>query len=402
MKTLYDLLGVRSDANAEAVKKAFRRAVKAHHPDLNADEDAAERFRKIIAANAILRDIEQRAAYDRHLKLERQRLWLEWKRAVVHCLIAAAVSSAAAVGASTFFVALPTAAPVHGKAEEASRRSTDLTAVRLDASDGSNAQDETVDKHENTKAVSTAIETSVAPFATIGSTDLTTVRSAASNGSKAQDETVDKHEDTQAVSTATKTSIAPPATILGTDHPITPDNQGKFAVLDAKSYRERAIAAYRKGDFDGAIAGFDEAIRLDPNDAQAYGKRGKAWEDKGDQDRALADYDQAIRIDPNSPEAFHDRGLLWGVEGELDSALVDLDRAIRFTFADASIYNDRGVVWCQKGRYDRALADFNQAIKINPNFAVAYINRGMTLQRRGAFDLATADFDRAIRLDPNR
>src|SRR5262249_7549454 len=95
MKTLYDLLRVRSDANAEAVKKAFRRAVKAHHPDLNADEDAAERFRKIIAANAILRDIEQRAAYDRHLKLERQRLWLEWKRAVVHCLIAAAVSSAA-------------------------------------------------------------------------------------------------------------------------------------------------------------------------------------------------------------------------------------------------------------------------------------------------------------------
>jgi tetratricopeptide (TPR) repeat protein len=356
MKTLYDLLGVRSDANAEAVKKAFRRAVKAHHPDLNADEDAAERFREIIAANGILRDIEQRAAYDRHLELERQRLWLEWKRAVVQCLIAAAVSSAAVVGASTFFVALPTAATVHGKTEEAARRSTDLTAVRLAASDGSNAQDETVDKHENTKAASTAIET----------------------------------------------SVAPPATIIGTDHPITPDKPVKFAVLDAKFYRERAIAAYRKGDFDGAIARFDEAIRLDPNDAQAYGKRGKAWEDKGDHDRALADYDQAIRIDPNNPEAFHDRGLLWGLKGVLDSALVDLDRAIRFTFADASIYNDRGLVWCQKGRYDRALADFNQAIKINPNFAVAYINRGMTLQRRGDFDLASADFDRAIRLDPNR
>jgi curved DNA-binding protein CbpA len=217
MKTLYDLLGVRSDANAEAVKKAFRRAVKAHHPDLNADEDAAERFREIIAANGILRDIEQRAAYDRHLELERQRLWLEWKRAVVQCLIAAAVSSAAVVGASTFFVALPTAATVHGKTEEAARRSTDLTAVRLAASDGSNAQDETVDKHENTKAASTAIETNVAPPATIRSTDMGAVRLAASDGSNAQDETVDKHEDTNAISTAIETSVAPPATIRSTD-----------------------------------------------------------------------------------------------------------------------------------------------------------------------------------------
>ena len=357
MKTLYDLLGVRSDANAEAVKKAFRRAVRAHHPDLNADEDAAERFMEIVAANTILRDIEQRAAYDRHLELERRRLWLEWKRAVVQCLIAAAVSSAAVVGASTFFVAFPTDVTVHGKAEkEAERTSTDMAAVRLAASDGSNAQDETVDKHADTKAVTTAMETSVTPA----------------------------------------------ATIIGTDHPIAPDEPVKFALLDAKFYRERAIAAYRKGDFDGSIAGFGEAIRLDPNDAQAYGRRGKAWEHKGDHNRALADYDQAIRIDPNNPEAFHDRGLLWGLKGEFGSALVDLDRAIRFTFADASIYNDRGLVWCQKGRYDRALADFNQAIKINPNFAVASVNRGMTLQRRGDYELATADFDRASRLDSNR
>jgi len=357
MKTLYDLLGVRSDANAEAVKKAFRRAVRAHHPDLNADEDAAERFMEIVAANAILRDIEQRAAYDRHLELERRRLWLEWKRAAVQCLVAAAVSGAAVVGASTFFVARPTDATVFGKAgKEAARRSTDMAAVRLAASDGSKAQDDTAHKHAGTKAVTTAIETSVTPA----------------------------------------------ATIIGTDHPITPDEPVKFALLDAKFYRERAIAAYGKGDFDGSIADFDEAIRRDPNDAQAYGKRGKAREHKGDHDRALADYDQAIRIDPNNPEAFHDRGLLWGLKGEFDSALVDLDRAIRFTFADASIYNDRGVVWCQKGRYDRALADFNQAIKINPNFAVAYINRGMTLQRRGDYELATADFDRASRLEPKR
>src|SRR5262249_29017462 len=43
---------------------------------------------------------------------------------------------------------------------------------------------------------------------------------------------------------------------------------------DANFYRERAIAAYRGGDFLGAIGNFDEAIRLNPGDAQSYNFRG--------------------------------------------------------------------------------------------------------------------------------
>ena len=35
MKSLYELLGASADDNAEALQKAFRKAVKAHHPDLH-------------------------------------------------------------------------------------------------------------------------------------------------------------------------------------------------------------------------------------------------------------------------------------------------------------------------------------------------------------------------------
>ena len=57
MRTLYDLLGVGSDADDEALNKAFRQAAKAHHPDLNAgDPDAARRFRQIATAIEILRE----------------------------------------------------------------------------------------------------------------------------------------------------------------------------------------------------------------------------------------------------------------------------------------------------------------------------------------------------------
>ena len=63
MKTLYDLLGALPDDDADQLRAAFRRAAKANHPDNNPDNpEAAERFRKIVRANAILSDGQQRVA----------------------------------------------------------------------------------------------------------------------------------------------------------------------------------------------------------------------------------------------------------------------------------------------------------------------------------------------------
>ena len=89
MKTAYDLLGIRSDADTEAVRKAYRAAVKLHHPDCRpGDPDAALlRFRQIAAAYAILRDAKRRAAYDRRLALGRQRIRSER----VHIIISGAI-----------------------------------------------------------------------------------------------------------------------------------------------------------------------------------------------------------------------------------------------------------------------------------------------------------------------
>jgi DnaJ-class molecular chaperone len=88
MKTVYDLLGIRPDASTEAVKKAFHAAVKLHHPDHHPGEpDAPFRFRQIAAAYAILRDAKRRAAYDRRLALERQRIRSER----MHIIISGAI-----------------------------------------------------------------------------------------------------------------------------------------------------------------------------------------------------------------------------------------------------------------------------------------------------------------------
>jgi DnaJ domain len=103
METLYDLLGARPNDDAERLKYAFRKAVKANHPDHHSDDrDASVRFRRIVEAYDILRDANQRAAYDRLLEFERRQRHLKLRRVVfsyVYDAVAAAgLASALLVG----------------------------------------------------------------------------------------------------------------------------------------------------------------------------------------------------------------------------------------------------------------------------------------------------------------
>jgi DnaJ-class molecular chaperone len=61
----YVTLGVARDASEEAIKKAYRKAARKHHPDLNpGDKAAEERFKEVNEAYEVLSDKEKRKRYD--------------------------------------------------------------------------------------------------------------------------------------------------------------------------------------------------------------------------------------------------------------------------------------------------------------------------------------------------
>ncbi len=62
----YKTLGVARDAKPEAIKAAYRKLARKHHPDLNPGKPEAEtKFKAISAANDLLSDPEKRARFDR-------------------------------------------------------------------------------------------------------------------------------------------------------------------------------------------------------------------------------------------------------------------------------------------------------------------------------------------------
>lgn len=60
----YDTLGVSPDASQNDIKRAFRKAARTYHPDVNSGPEAEAKFKAVNEAHEVLKDTEKRAAYD--------------------------------------------------------------------------------------------------------------------------------------------------------------------------------------------------------------------------------------------------------------------------------------------------------------------------------------------------
>ena len=63
-KDYYAALGVPRDADLDAIKKAYRKLAREHHPDMSKAPGAEARFKEVAEAYATLKDADKRAAYD--------------------------------------------------------------------------------------------------------------------------------------------------------------------------------------------------------------------------------------------------------------------------------------------------------------------------------------------------
>jgi curved DNA-binding protein CbpA len=265
MATLYDLLGALPDDDADGLRAAFRRAAKANHPDVNpGDPEAAGRFRRIVRANAILSDEQQRTAYDQLLEVARRQQSPKPKRSnfsgAIRRLAADAIASAAVsavlVGGYLLFRPVDRLPLASAQVTDMSRRDPVQVPTTTEISDthgrtGQHDQLAVVGADVNLRGVAPTKPDGIAPAATTG--------------------------------IAPASAHASPARDVGTK--------------DAKYYRERGILAYRAGDLVMALANFDLAIDMDPGLADSYINRGIVFRRLGDLKRAFSDVAEAKRIE---------------------------------------------------------------------------------------------------------
>ena len=188
--------------------------------------------------------------------------------------------------------------------------------------------------------------------------------------------------------------------LLTESKPAKPLAEGNRSI-SAETYFTWGNMKYNLGDYKGAIADYDSAIRLKPDYATAYYNRGLAKGKLGQHFAAIADYDSAIRLKPDDANAYNNRGIVKSNLGQHFAAIADFDSAIRLKPDDADVYYNRGTAKGKLGQHFAAIADYDSTIRLNPDHADAYNNRGIAKRALGQHFDAIADYDSAIRLKPD-
>jgi Tfp pilus assembly protein PilF len=149
-----------------------------------------------------------------------------------------------------------------------------------------------------------------------------------------------------------------------------------------------------------ALAGYEQAIQLDPSGAQGYASRGVLRQQQGDRAGALEDWSQVIHLEPRAGQAYNSRGLIRAEQGDLAGAIADYTAALRWTPRATQILVNRGQARFEVRDLKGALADYNRSLSLTPSRTDALEGRGLVRLSTGNLLGARADFDRVLHVDP--
>jgi len=168
------------------------------------------------------------------------------------------------------------------------------------------------------------------------------------------------------------------------------------------TYTNRGLGYEERGDRERAMADFDSAIRIKPDNGQSLVARGNFHRYLGEETKAQADYGAAIAI-PIPPESrfrpYLDRSRAYLAKGDLTAALTDLNTANRLDPSIREVYVLRGNLYYRRKDFHAAIEQYSGAIKLNAKDAEMYDSRALAYVSISEFQNALADCDAAINVN---
>ena len=164
------------------------------------------------------------------------------------------------------------------------------------------------------------------------------------------------------------------------------------------NYRKIAGEAYQQDDYPKAIANYEEAIRLDPDNERLYYMRGNANLSQRQYADAIADYNRTIQLDPEFSEAYHWRGRAKHSLEEYADAIADYDEATQLDPEFSEAYHWRGRAKHSLEEYADAIADYDEATRLDVNNLHAYRYRSKAKMKVEKWTSAQQDLQLALLL----
>jgi len=172
------------------------------------------------------------------------------------------------------------------------------------------------------------------------------------------------------------------------------------AIYHAEYYSDLGNLLLERGQVNEAIAHFQKALALQPDEAWLHNNLGNAFAKNGQLDEAIRQYQEALRLKPDHALAHNNLGLALGREGQMDEAIRQFEQALLLKPDHADARNNLGNALGQKGQTDEAIRQFQETLRLKPDHAGAHYNLGVAFSQKGQMTEAIRQLQETIRLEP--
>jgi tetratricopeptide (TPR) repeat protein len=173
-----------------------------------------------------------------------------------------------------------------------------------------------------------------------------------------------------------------------------------------KSAFEAGVAASNSGNFDEAIAKFNEVLAKMPKCAECHSNIGAVHMRKKEYDQAEAAYKKALEANPNAGEAYLGLANVYNAQRKFDQASEASAQAQKLLGGaggtgggNASAIFNQGVIAWNAGKIPDAQKLFEQAVTLDPKLADAHYWLGMANVNQGKLPEAVKSFEEYLKLD---
>jgi tetratricopeptide (TPR) repeat protein len=152
------------------------------------------------------------------------------------------------------------------------------------------------------------------------------------------------------------------------------------------------------GQFDAALASFEQASNADPHNPAPFLNRGMLLEALGKQKEAVDSYNKVLGIDPQNALALNNLAFLNAETGtNLDQAMTYAERAKKQFPDNPDITDTLGYVYYQKHLNSEAVRIFRQIVQEHPQNPTFHLHLAMALSRQGDKDGARSEAEKALK-----
>jgi predicted Zn-dependent protease len=159
------------------------------------------------------------------------------------------------------------------------------------------------------------------------------------------------------------------------------------------------LSAWKSGEHERALEGFDQALRLDPGHRKSLLNSARVLLETSRPREALDRIERALALEPLSNDGLRLLGRARYELGEVPEAIDAYQRALVLDQHDVWSMNNLGLVYIQQGRSGEALPPLARAVELRPNSPVFQNNLATALERTGHLPAARRAYAAALEAD---